>query len=104
MPSPSPEKRRAQARVQRAVRRGELVRPEQCEGCGQVPPRDRDGRSSIVADHVDYSKPLEVQWLCRECHTEAHLERGDAVVRKEPDGKMVWTLYADADARRARRS
>jgi hypothetical protein len=42
-----------------------------------VPPRDRDGRSTIVADHEDYAKPFDVTWLCRECHTEAHLDHTD---------------------------
>jgi len=81
--------------VQRAVRRGDLIRPERCERCGDVPPRDRDGKSAIVADHPDYAKPLEVHWLCRDCHTEAHLERGDVMPLKEPDGKIAWTVYVD---------
>jgi hypothetical protein len=90
LPSFDPEKRRAQRLVQGAVRRGELVRPERCEHCDAVPPRDRDGRLGIVADHADYSRPLDVQWLCRGCHAEIHLERGDAVPRREPDGTIVW--------------
>ncbi len=61
-----------------------------------MPPWDRDGRSAIVADHEDYAKPFDVTWLCRECHTEAHLDRGDAVPRKEPHGRIVWTVYLDA--------
>ena len=34
----------------------------------------------------------------------ARSRRPLVVVRKEPDGKMVWTVYADAAVRRARRS
>jgi ribosomal protein L37AE/L43A len=36
----------------RAVRRGELVPAEHCEECA----------------HYDYSRPLDVRWLCRGCH------------------------------------
>jgi len=40
-----------------------LVRPEGCEDCG--------GRSPH-AHHKDYSKPLEVDWLCSSCHGKRH--------------------------------
>jgi len=103
MPSYSAEKRRAQASVRRAVNRGELIRPERCEHCETVPPRDKDGRPAIVADHLDYAKPLEVHWLCRDCHAEAHLERGDAVPIRYPDGKLVTTIDVAAVKRRQRR-
>ena len=45
-----------------AVRRGNLTRL-QCESCG-------DARSQ--AHHADYSRPLNVVWLCRPCHTREH--------------------------------
>lgn len=40
-------------------RRGKLV-PQPCEICGS--------EQNIEKHHEDYSKPLEVQWLCRPCH------------------------------------
>ncbi len=51
---------RARQRVGAAIKRGELVRPEICEECGR--------ESYIEAAHADYSRPLEVRWLCRRCH------------------------------------
>ncbi len=49
-----------------AVKRGEIMR-QPCELCG-------DPRSH--GHHDDYSKPLEVSWLCQLCHIEHHrLER-----------------------------
>ncbi|MFC3331681.1 hypothetical protein ACFOEM_04310 [Paenalcaligenes hominis] len=34
-----------------------------CEVCG---------KSKVDAHHDDYSKPLEVRWLCREHHMQHH--------------------------------
>lgn len=57
----NPEKKRAHDAVDRAIRRGQLVR-QGCESCGNW----------AEAHHEDYSKPLEVRWLCRKHHKEAH--------------------------------
>jgi hypothetical protein len=59
-----PEKCKAQQAVANAVRDGRLVRPTQCQECGA------GGR--IHGHHPDYSKPLEVMWLCPQCHGLQH--------------------------------
>lgn len=46
--------------VFQAKRNGLLVAPERCGACQST------GR--IEAAHTDYSKPLDVTWLCRPCH------------------------------------
>ena len=46
----------------RAVMSGELAR-EPCEVCGAVP---------TEAHHDDYSKPLDVRWLCNAHHLAHH--------------------------------
>jgi transcription elongation factor Elf1 len=55
-----PERTRAHRMVHEAVKKGELTRLLNCERCGT------SGR--IEASHTDYSKPLDVEWLCPRCH------------------------------------
>ena len=55
-----PERRRAQSAVGCALKKGILIRPNHCQQCGQS--------GKIHAHHHDYSKPLEVEWLCVRCH------------------------------------
>jgi hypothetical protein len=54
-----PEKYAARDAVRKAKRNGTLI-PKPCESCGAT--------DDIQAHHPDYSKPLDVQWLCRRCH------------------------------------
>jgi hypothetical protein len=56
-----PQANRAHHLVSKAVSRGALVRPAQCEWCSTSSRR-------IEATHGDYSKPYEVIWLCTPCH------------------------------------
>jgi hypothetical protein len=56
------DKIRATKLVQLAIGRGELT-PQPCEVCDDV---------KTDAHHTDYSKPLDVRWLCRQHHTEEH--------------------------------
>lgn len=65
-------KERARAVINHAVSRGELVRPSACEECSGPGREYKDGRAGIHAHHDDYSKPLEVRWLCGNCHDAVH--------------------------------
>ena len=58
----NPEKVAANTKVNNAVRDGRLTR-QPCEVCG---------KAAAEAHHDDYSKPLEVRWLCKEHHEEQH--------------------------------
>jgi hypothetical protein len=62
-----PERRKAMTAVNNAVRDGRLKKLP-CAFCSAS-----DG---LEAHHHDYSKPLDVTWLCRGCHRRFHaLER-----------------------------
>ena len=58
----------ARRRLNLAVQSGALVRPETCERCGVAPGPASDGRAGIQGHHHDYSKPLDVEWICAKCH------------------------------------
>lgn len=59
----NPEKRAAQVAVSNALRRGKLVKGP----CAHGP----DGcKGRIEAHHADYTKPLEVTWLCSHHHAQ----------------------------------
>lgn len=60
-----PAKKHARSLLLSAVRCGRIVKPSACEDCG-----GRDER--IEAHHDDYSKPLQVHWLCTLCHGKRH--------------------------------
>jgi len=45
---------------------------EECQRCHGKPGKGRRNASLIEAHHNDYSKPLEVVWLCRDCHRLIH--------------------------------
>lgn len=67
-----PERHNAQEAVQRALKAGLLIRPTECEECGKMPAPRKNGASGIVAHHPDYTKPLDVTWLCQSCHMLLH--------------------------------
>lgn len=59
----SPAKFRARIALNSAVRRGLLSR-QPCEVCGA---------EQVEGHHEDYSRPLDVRWLCSQHHRELHL-------------------------------
>ena len=59
-----PERTKSHDKVHRAIKSGRLI-PEPCEECGQ--------EEGIQAHHDDYTKPLDVRWLCRSCHKYLHV-------------------------------
>lgn len=58
----NPEKRKAHRAVEYALRTGKLVKAP-CIVCGE---------RNAETHHEDYSRPLDVMWLCRKHHAEHH--------------------------------
>ena len=70
-PYADPEKVKAQNAVNYAIASGRLE-PQPCEGCGSESYATHDGRRGVHAYYDDYSKPLDVRWLCYSCHGKEH--------------------------------
>lgn len=59
-----PEKIKARSIIYRMIKRGWLSRPTSCNKCGI--------NEKTEAHHADYSKPLDVIWVCKKCHVAIH--------------------------------
>lgn len=69
-----PEKDRARNLIKLAMRSGKVIKGK-CEICGN---------EKVDAHHDDYSKPLDVRWLCRTHHGEVHRK---ILIKKEQHDK-----------------
>ena len=58
------EQAKAHAAVAKAVADGRLWRPSKCSKCRK--------KGKIHGHHRDYTKPLDVVWLCPRCHGAEH--------------------------------
>ena len=54
-----------------AIYKGQIKKSQQCQLCGAK-------NEKIVGHHFDYSKPLEVTWLCECCHKYIHRKASPA--------------------------
>lgn len=59
------EKRNAENKITKALKKEKILRATACENCGKM-------NCKIEGHHYDYSKPLDVIWLCTECHGKVH--------------------------------
>jgi len=58
------KKRNAHQKVYRVIKSGKLIKPDSCSICSSD--------YLVEAHHKDYSKPLEVEWICKKCHSKEH--------------------------------
>lgn len=65
----SPEKRAAHIILNNAVRNGLIKKPNYCSKCGK-----KEVSRRIHAHHHDYTKPVDVTWLCTQCHKDEHMD------------------------------
>lgn len=68
----NPVKYKARTALNNAIRDGRVMKLDYCENCGQTEKR-------VLGHHNDYSKPLEVTWLCDKCHIQWHKENGEGL-------------------------
>ena len=61
-----PLKQKAWSELNYAVQSGKLERPDVCSMC--------NGYKKVEGHHYDYSKALDVVWVCRQCHASIHRE------------------------------
>ncbi len=86
-------KQRARRAVRTAIEKGHMVRPSNCERCGCDPGCGVDGRALVQGHHHDYSKPLDIEWICHKCH---RLETPLALGEKNGQARLNWNLVAEA--------
>lgn len=103
----NPTHKNANMAVDAALRCGRLNRPKRCQGCGRSGDETR-----LSAHHYDYTKPLDVIWLCAACHrpidsVRAFVESGKSWgewkhEKSSRDGKMRRALkfYRDSGKER----
>lgn len=83
-----PEKYVARNAVSNALRDGRINRPSECERC--------DNSLPLHAHHEDYSRPLDVVWLCVGCHGLRHREINEAA---RPDERIEHAYIEDVGPR-----
>ncbi len=71
------EKHHAHTRVCKAVKSGVLIKPDKCSKCNKT--------TKVQAHHEDYSKRLDVIWLCISCHELEHA-RLNSIIELKPQG------------------
>lgn len=78
-----PDKDLARRKVALALKRGTLVKPTVCQihGCKCAAP--------LHGHHVDYAKPLAVDWLCRNHHEQVHHEGKPLRLKPSADRKYT---------------
>ncbi len=67
-----PERVAARDKVSKAIRSNKLKR-QPCQTCGS--------KQNVTAHHEDYSRSLDVTWLCAKCHRDKHKNREMALAR-----------------------
>lgn len=77
-------RRRAGRAVRKAIKKGLIIRPNVCSDCGC--------EARVEGHHSDYSKPLDVIWLCPKCHAKHsplhhHMYRPKPAPRPKKDPK-----------------
>lgn len=85
------ERHSAVNKLNQAIRVGKIKRAKACSQCGRV--------GTIHAHHDDYSKPLDVRFLCVSCHQKWHTKHGHGLVlmtRAHGTNRRFWVNINNA--------
>ncbi|MGC1177023.1 MAG: hypothetical protein WA843_03035 [Candidatus Saccharimonadales bacterium] len=82
------EKKKAQHLLQTYVQRGKILKPSICSICNCESKR-------IEGHHADYSKPLEVIWVCSSCHHNIHKSLKERVQPERPNSQDIKNDVCD---------
>lgn len=85
--SKNPDKYNAHKLVTSAVACGRLLPKNACELCGVV--------CKTEGHHADYSRPLDVIWLCKKCHSSVHVSENNKKKKIVRHASLVWRLMRD---------
>lgn len=82
---PDPLKVKARLATRKAIKDGSVrSKPANCEACGELD-------DYLTIHHLDYAKPLEIEWLCTTCHGKRH--RGNKrfeVFKSHNEARLAW--------------
>jgi len=70
----NPEKVRSQWMLRYNIEKGKIDKPDSCSECKKNMPKNK-----IQGHHEDYSKPLDVIWLCDLHHKKRHKEINEKI-------------------------
>lgn len=62
-----PDRALAHQKVTHLIKSGKILKSSNCILCGK--------ECKTEAHHPDYSKPLDVMWICRKCHIDIHYKK-----------------------------
>jgi hypothetical protein len=65
----------------KALKKGQITKDEKCHVC-------KCKTEALNAHHIDYGKPLEVLWICDDCHHVVHLKDHPLNPNNNPQTKM----------------
>jgi len=83
------DRKRARAALYRAVKSNWIRRAKVCSACRK--------EALTHGHHDDYSKPLDVRWLCKPCHDKHH--RGDEYGRHDDADSTRGAAANDGESR-----
>lgn len=68
----NPHKVVAMRKARWAIKTNKIKKQDKCSKCNM--------NKKTVAHHEDYTKPLDIIWVCHSCHKKIHIEKNNKVI------------------------